>query len=60
MQFSPFSHHLIPLWSIYLPQHSVLNHPQSMFLPSCQRPRFTPIQNHRQNYGLVYFNFYVF
>jgi hypothetical protein len=26
----------------------------------CQRPGFTPIQNHRQNYSLVYSNFYVF
>jgi hypothetical protein len=30
---SPFSHHLIPLRSKYLPQHPVLKHPQSMFLP---------------------------
>jgi hypothetical protein len=33
MQFSLFSRHLIPLWSKYLPQHPVLKHPQSMFLP---------------------------
>jgi hypothetical protein len=30
-----------------------------MFPPSCQRPSFTRIQNHRQNYSLVYSNFYV-
>jgi hypothetical protein len=29
----------------YPPQHPVLKHPQSMFLPQCQRPSFTPIQN---------------
>jgi hypothetical protein len=33
MQFSPFSSHLIPLRSKYPPQHPVLKHPQSMFLP---------------------------
>jgi hypothetical protein len=33
MQFFPFSRHLIPLRSKYSPQHPVLKHPQSMFLP---------------------------
>jgi hypothetical protein len=33
MQFSPFSGHLIPHRSKYPPQHPVLKHPQSMFLP---------------------------
>jgi hypothetical protein len=28
-----------------------------MFLPQCQRPSFTPIQNHSQNYSFVYSNF---
>jgi hypothetical protein len=28
-------------------------HPQPMFHPKWQRPIFTPIQNHRQNYSLV-------
>jgi hypothetical protein len=28
MQFSPPSHHFIPLWSRYPPQHPALNHPQ--------------------------------
>jgi hypothetical protein len=31
-----------------------------MFLPWCQRPSSTPIQNQRQNYSLVYSDFYVF
>jgi hypothetical protein len=42
------------------PQHPVLKHPQSMFLPQCQRPCFTPEQNHRQNYSLGYFNLCLF
>jgi hypothetical protein len=33
MQFSPTSHHFIPLWSNYSPHHPGLKHPQSMFLP---------------------------
>jgi hypothetical protein len=28
--------------------NTVLRHPQSMFLLSCQRPSFAPIQNHRR------------
>jgi hypothetical protein len=33
MQFSPNSSLFIPPWSKYSPQHPVLKHPQSMFLP---------------------------
>jgi hypothetical protein len=33
MQFSPISHHFIFLRTKYSPQHSVLKHPQSVFLP---------------------------
>jgi hypothetical protein len=33
MQFSPPSRHFISLRSKYSPQHPVLKHPQSMFLP---------------------------
>jgi hypothetical protein len=33
MQLSPTSYYFIPLWSKYSPQHPVLKHPQSMFLP---------------------------
>jgi hypothetical protein len=53
MQFSPTSHHVIPLRSKYSPQHPVLKHPQSMFLPECQTPSSTPIQNHRQTFTLL-------
>jgi hypothetical protein len=33
MQLSPASYHFIPLRSKYSPQHPVLKHPPSMFLP---------------------------
>ena len=39
--------------SKYSPQHHVLKHPQLPFLPQCQRPSFTPIQNNRQNYSYI-------
>jgi hypothetical protein len=42
MQFSPISCHFISLRSKYSPQH-----PQSMFLPWCQRPRLT--RDYRSN-----------
>jgi len=31
-----------------------------MFLPQCERQSFTPTQNKRQSYGLVFFNLYIF
>jgi len=49
MQFSPLPCYLVPLWPKYSPQHSILHHPQPTFLPQCERPSFTPIQNNRQN-----------
>jgi hypothetical protein len=57
MQLSPFSCHLTSLQSKYPPQHPVFKTPSLCFLPQCQRPSFTPIQNHRINYSLVYSNF---
>ena len=51
MQSPPFPRYLIPPRSKYSPQHHVLTHPQLPFLPQCQRPSFTPIQNNRQNYN---------
>jgi hypothetical protein len=42
---SPFPCHLFPLRPKYSPQHPILKQPQSTFLPQCQRPSFTPIQN---------------
>jgi hypothetical protein len=53
---SSLSCHFISLRSKYSLQHPVLKRPQSMFLPQCQRPSFTPIHNHRQNYSFVYAN----
>ena len=54
MQSPPFPRCLVPPRSKYSPQHHVLKHPQLPFLPQCQRPSFTPIQNNRQNYSLIY------
>jgi len=47
MQFSPLSV-FIPFRSKYLPQHSVLKNPQSVFLPHGEGPSFTPIQHNWQ------------
>ena len=38
----------------YSPQHPILKHPQPTFLPQCQRPSFTPIQDNGQNYSSIY------
>jgi len=45
--------HIVPLRPKYSPQHPILKHPQPTFLPQCERPSFTPIQNERQNYSSV-------
>jgi hypothetical protein len=60
MYFSPFPCHLVPLRPKYSPQHPILKHPQPTFLPQCQRPSCTPIQNKGQNYSSVYLNLYIF
>jgi hypothetical protein len=49
------SRYLVPSRPKYSPQHPTLKHPQPTFLPQYQRPRFTPIQNNRQNYSSVLF-----
>ena len=54
MQSPPFPRYLVPPSSKYFPQHPVIKHPQLPFLPQCQRPSFTPIQNNRQNYSSIY------
>jgi hypothetical protein len=38
------------------PQHPIFKHPRPTFLPQCERPSFTPIQNNRQNYSFVFPN----
>jgi len=32
----------------------------SLFLPQCERPSFTPVQNDRQNYSSLYLHLYIF
>ena len=53
-----FLHSLAPRSSRpkYSPQHPILKHPQPTFLPQCELPSFTPIQNNRQSYSSVYLN----
>ena len=57
MQSPPFPRYLVPPRSKYSPQHHVLKHQQLPFLPQCQRPSFTPIQNKRRNYSSIYLDF---
>jgi len=38
MEFSPLPYSLVPLRSKYSPQHPILKHPQSTFLPQCALP----------------------
>jgi len=57
MKFSPLPCYLVPLRPKYSPQHPILRHPQPMFLPQCELPSFTPVENNMQNYNSVYFNF---
>jgi len=56
--FSPC--YLVPLRPKYFPQLPILKHPQPTYLPQCERPSFTPIQNKRQNYSSVFPNLYIF
>jgi hypothetical protein len=37
MKSSPHPCYLVPLRPKYPPQHPILEHPQPMFLPQCQR-----------------------
>jgi hypothetical protein len=53
MTFSPY---LVPLRPKHSPQHPILKHRQPTFLPQCQRPGFTTIQNNRHYYSSVYLN----
>ena len=60
MWSSPLPCHLIPLRPKYPPQHSILEHPQPVFLPQCELPSFTPIQNNVHNYSSAYLNLCIF
>jgi hypothetical protein len=44
MQFSPTSCHFISLWSKYSPQHSVLKHPQSLYLLYTKTSKIVDVQ----------------
>jgi hypothetical protein len=44
MKFSPLPYYLFPVRLKYSPQHPILKQSQSLFLPQCQRPSFTPIK----------------
>jgi len=52
-QFYSLPCYLVPLRPKYFIQNPILKHPQSTFLPQCERPSFTPIQNNRQNYRIL-------
>ena len=43
MKSSPLPCHLAPVRFKYPPQHPIIEHPQYMFLPRCDKPSFTPI-----------------
>jgi len=43
--YAVFSTIRLPFRSKYPPQHSVLKHPQSTFLPQSERPSFAPINS---------------
>jgi len=60
MSFSLLSFCLVSPRPKYSPQQPVLKHPQLTFLPQCQRLRFTPVQNKRQNYISVYLSLFFF
>ena len=54
MQFPPIPCYLVPPRSKYSPQHPILHRPQPAFLPQCQWPSFTSIQNNGKNYTSTY------
>ena len=58
--FSPLPYYLVPLRPKYSPQQTIIKPPEPTFLPQCERPSFTPIQNNRQNYSFMCFNLYMF
>jgi len=53
---SSIPRYLVHPRSKYSPQTHILKHPQLPFLPQCQRPSFTPIQNNREDYRSIYLN----
>jgi len=53
---SLFPCYCFPLRPTYSPQHPILKHCQPTFLPHCERPVSTCIQNNRLGYSSVYQN----
>jgi len=47
---------VVRLYKLRVLTFNILKHPQPTFLPQCQRPSFTPIQNNRQYYSSIYFD----
>jgi hypothetical protein len=45
-----------PVTSSLLGPNILLKHPQPTFLPQCERPSFTPMQNNRQDYNCASWN----
>ena len=60
MYFSPLPCYFVPLSPYILLSTLFSKHPKPTFLPQCERPSFTPIQNNKQNYGSLYLNLYIF
>ena len=52
-QSSPLSYYLVPVRPKYLPQHPIVEHPQTV-PPSTWKISFTPTQNNTQNCISVY------
>jgi len=52
IESSPLTCYCDNLRPYYPPQHPILEHPQPTFLPQCERPSFTPIQNNMLNMHL--------
>jgi hypothetical protein len=50
MYSSPVHSYLVPLRPKLSSSHPILEHPQPVFLPQCDRPRVTTIQNNGQQY----------
>ena len=55
--FCPLPFYIDTFGPKYSPQHPILKHPQSPFLPQCERPCFTPTQNNRQCMYISVFTF---
>ena len=58
--FCPLPFYIDTFGPKYSPQHPILKHPQSPFLPQCERPCFTPVQNNRKKYNFVYLDLHMF